>query len=69
MGGIKKHFLTEEQRKTAYLTSFWGQMGTNTAIAIWVGIPGIVAGVVALIMRSVGFFDKGVANVIEAIPK
>ena len=65
MGGIKKHFLTEEQRKTAYLTSFWGQMGTNTAIAIWVGIPGIVAA----IMHFAGFFDKGVANVIELIPK
>ena len=65
MGGIKKHFLTEEQRKTAYLTSFWGQMGTNTAIAIWVGIPGVIA----FIMHVAGFFDKGVANVIEAIPK
>ena len=69
MSGIKRHFLTEEQRKVTYLTAFWGQMGTNTAIAAWVGIPGVIAGVVALIMRSVGFFDKGVASVIEVIPK
>ena len=69
MTDIKKHFLTEEQRKTAYLTAFWGQMGTNSAIAIWLGIPGVVAGVVAFIMHSVGAFDKEVVNVIEALAK